>query len=180
MLLWIGVVGCNPVAQIYLDAASLVPAQHPALVREIEITNEDHAYVTYNLGRISLPSRRDDRRLYHVAREVGHLVFYENDYDLQFRWAAWFWWGNVPRGQLSGYTARVLAEGDWWTAAKEDVADKASAFGYSGGSHGHTATYNSSGTNAHGFLNHLLAGTTDRSIEQAIGYPSQERLLNDL
>ena len=46
--------GCNPVAQNYLDAASAVLAQHLALVREIEITRADHAYATYPLGRISL------------------------------------------------------------------------------------------------------------------------------
>jgi hypothetical protein len=127
VLLWISVVGCNPVAQNYLAAASIVPPTHLALVREIEITHEDHASVTPGVGRISLPARRDDRLLYHFSHEVGHLVFHANDQDLQFRWAAWFWWSNVPRGQLSGYTARVLAAGDWWQAAKEDTADSYAA-----------------------------------------------------
>jgi hypothetical protein len=98
LLLWITVLGCNPVAQNYLDAASAVPAQHLALVREIEITHADHAYATYDLGRISLPARRDDKLVYHFTHEVGHLVFSADAQALQFRWGAWFRWGNVPRG----------------------------------------------------------------------------------
>jgi hypothetical protein len=111
------VLGCNPVAQNYLDAAAMVPPQHLALVREIEISHADHAYATYDSGWISLPARRDDRLIYHFTHEVGHLVFYANDQDLMFAWIAWFWWHNVPSGTLSGYTSRVLAEGDWWQAA---------------------------------------------------------------
>jgi hypothetical protein len=71
--------------------------------------------------------RRDDRLKYYFTHEIGHLVFSANDQALQFRWAAWFWSGNVPRGQLSGYSARVLAAGDWWQAAKEDAADSYAA-----------------------------------------------------
>jgi hypothetical protein len=121
------VLGCNPVAQNYLQTASAVPTQHLALVREIEITHADHAYATSDLGRISLPARRDDRLLYYFSHEVGHLIFRANDQDLQFRWASWFWWGNVPRSQLSGYFARVLAAGDWWQAAQEDAAESYAA-----------------------------------------------------
>jgi hypothetical protein len=56
LLLWTTVLGCNPVAQNYFDAASVVPTQHLELVREIEITHADHAYATYDSGRISLPA----------------------------------------------------------------------------------------------------------------------------
>jgi hypothetical protein len=127
VLLWISVVGCNPVAQNYLDAASLIPAQHLALVREIEITHEDHASVSTTTGRVSLPPQKNDKRLYHLSHEFEHLVFHANGQDLQFHWATWFWWSNVPRGQLSGSTARVLAAGDWWQAAQEDAADSYAA-----------------------------------------------------
>jgi hypothetical protein len=34
---------------------------------------------------------------------------------------------NVPRGQLSGYTARVPAAANWWQAAKEDAVDSYAA-----------------------------------------------------
>ena len=114
--------GLQPGAQNYLDAASAVPPQHLALIREIEIRHEDHALATYALGRLSLPARRNDRLLYHFAHEVGHLVFYAEDEALMDRWAGRFWW-ETPRGQLGGYPARVLAAGDWWQAAKEDAAD---------------------------------------------------------
>ena len=35
--------------------------------------------------------------------------------------------GKLRVASLSGYTARVLAAGDWWQAAKEDAADSYAA-----------------------------------------------------
>jgi hypothetical protein len=105
----------------------MIPPQHLALVREIEITHEDHASVSVTSGRVSLPPQRNDRRLYYLSHEVGHLLMAANDHELQFRWAAWFWWGNMPSGQLGGYSARILPERGWWQAAREDAADSYAA-----------------------------------------------------
>jgi hypothetical protein len=110
-LLGIAVIGCNPLAQQYLQPLARIDQRFRALVRSIEISEDHPTGKSYSDGRIRLPAERHDGQ---AAHEVGHLIGWAHDRRLLKAFEQRWWPHGKARGEPSSdYGARHGAAEDF-------------------------------------------------------------------
>ena len=135
-LLGVAVLGCDPGAAAYQEAAQRIPPEHWRLVPAVrlwtgggrscypgdESLNPAACAPLAPAGGIVLPRQRSDATLLH---EVGHIVAAVDNWALQRAWQEALWPTGLPLpgARMPDYAAKLWQRGEHDRARREDFAD---------------------------------------------------------